>query len=190
LSEATCWGSCLIAASTRPQVSSAAAYDVRAGVLVRGHDDAEPGAGLDVDVGIHAALTDQAQFGQAFQKSRRDRGPLADQDQGLGVGEAFSQRLDGFDVIGPVRHLVLAQALVAGQGGKRPEPVVEDRDPHRSLQRVTAARRPSTAQSWLIGGATPRRSIDTDVRDDRRNRSASSPRPCRNGRGSRDSGAR
>ena len=44
----------------------------RAGVLVRRHDDAEPRAGLDVDVRIDAALADELELGQALEQRRAD----------------------------------------------------------------------------------------------------------------------
>ena len=55
----------------------------RARVQVRGDDDAEPRARLDVDVRVDAALADQAQAGQPLEQRRADLRALADQHERL-----------------------------------------------------------------------------------------------------------
>ena len=105
-SDAICCGIWRIAASTRPQVSSAVAYDGVSGVLARRHDHAEPRAGVDVDVRIDAALADQPQLGQPLEQRRADLRALADQHQRLGVVQALGQRVDVLDVVVPDRDVV------------------------------------------------------------------------------------
>jgi hypothetical protein len=53
--------------------------------LARRDDHAEPGAGVDVDVRIDAALADQLELGEPLQERRADLRPLADQDQHFGI---------------------------------------------------------------------------------------------------------
>ena len=74
-------------AITSPQVSSAAAYEGEPVMHFGGHDDAEPGARINVDVGVDAPLTDQSQVRQAFQERGVDLRSLADEDERLGVRE-------------------------------------------------------------------------------------------------------
>jgi hypothetical protein len=99
-------------------------------MLARGDDDAEPRAGVDVDMGIDAALADQPQLGQPFQERCADLRSLAEQDQHLGVGEPFGQAVDVLLVVVPDRHLVALELGKARQGAQRVEIVVQDRDLH------------------------------------------------------------
>ncbi len=57
----------------------------RARVLIRRDDDAAPGTRVDVDVRIHAPLTDEPELVQAFEQRRPYLGALADQHERLGV---------------------------------------------------------------------------------------------------------
>ena len=70
-SAAICCGIARIAASTSAQVNSAVGVRRRAGMLAGRHDDAEPGTGVDIDVGIDAALADQLQLRQPLQQGAR-----------------------------------------------------------------------------------------------------------------------
>ena len=97
LSEAICRGIWRIAASTRPQVSSAVAYDGVPGCWLDDTITPQPRAGLDVDVRIDAALADEPEIGQALEQRRADLGALADQHQHLGVAQALGERVDVLD---------------------------------------------------------------------------------------------
>ena len=55
--------------------------------------DAEPRAGVDVDMRVDAALADQAQLGQALEQRRADLGALADQHQHFGVAQPLGERV-------------------------------------------------------------------------------------------------
>ena len=63
-------------------------------------------AGRHVDVGIDAALADEAQIRQAFEQGRFDRRALAEKDQRLGGGEPCGQRRYVVGMIGPYCHHV------------------------------------------------------------------------------------
>ena len=58
-------------------------------MLARRDDDAKPRTGLDVDVRIDAALTDQLELRKAFEQRCADFGALADQHEGFGVLQSF-----------------------------------------------------------------------------------------------------
>ena len=58
-------------------------------------DDAEPRAGVDVDVRIDAALADQPQLRQLLQQRRADLRALADEHQRLGVAQPLGERPRG-----------------------------------------------------------------------------------------------
>ena len=127
----------------------------RAGVLVRRHDDAEPRAGVDVDVRIDAALADQPQLRQALEQRRADLRALADQHQRLGVAQALGERVDVLDVIVPDRDVVAVELPEAGQRPQRVEVVVENRDLHRAAPSFQARLRYQTAPGR--GRGHPRR---------------------------------
>ena len=130
MSAATCCGIWRIAARTSAQVSSAAAYDGVPGVLARRDDHAEARAGVDVDVRVDAALADEPQLRQALEERRADLGPLADQDQHLGVAQALGERVDVLDVVVPDGDVEGRELAEAGERAERVEVVVEDRDLH------------------------------------------------------------
>ena len=92
-------------------------------MLARRHDDAEPRAGIDVDVGIDAALADQSQSGQPFQQRGADLRALAEQDQHFRIGQPFGQAIDVLLVVVPDRDLVTRELCEAGQGPQRVEVV-------------------------------------------------------------------
>ena len=97
----------------------------RAGMLARRHDDAEPRAGVDVDVRIDAALADQPELRQPLEQRRADLRALADQHQRLGVLQALGERVDVLDVVVPDRDVVAVElarsrrACAACRGSRR-----------------------------------------------------------------------
>jgi hypothetical protein len=99
-------------------------------VHVRGNDDAVAGAGLDVDVGVDAALADQAQVRQALEQFRVDPSAFADKHQRFGVAQPGGQFVDVLGVVGPHLHPVPVESAEASQGAQGVEPVVEDRHVH------------------------------------------------------------
>ena len=101
------------------------------GMLARRHDHAEPGAGVDVDMRIDAALADELQIAQSLEQRRADLGPLPDQHQHLGVAQAMRQRVDVLDVIVPDRDVVALELLEASKRAHRVVIIVEDGDFHR-----------------------------------------------------------
>ena len=70
------------------------------------------------------------------EQRRPDLGALAEQDQRLGIGEPFRQRVDILHVVVPDRDVVPLQHLEAGQSPERVVVVIENRDLHcRNLRR-------------------------------------------------------
>ena len=63
---------------------------------VRGDRDAEPCAGLHVDVRVDAALADQPQVGQTLEQRRADLGALPDQDESI---EALQSLGEGIGLV-------------------------------------------------------------------------------------------
>ena len=63
-------------------------------MLARRDDHAAPRAGLDVDVRIDTALTDEFQLVEAFEQRGPNLRPFADKDQNLSVSQPFRERLD------------------------------------------------------------------------------------------------
>ena len=103
----------------------------RTGMQVRRDDDAEPGAGVDVDVRIGAALADQAERRQPLEERRPDRGALADEHEGLAVAQPLGQGVHVLDVVVPDRDLMAVELREARERAQRVDVVVEDRDLHR-----------------------------------------------------------
>src|SRR5712692_6540322 len=99
-------------------------------MLARGHHDAEPRAGSDVDMRIDAALADELQSGQAFQERRPDRGAFADQHQRFGVGKAGREYIDVLDMIVPDGDVMAVELAKARQGPHGVMVVVQDGDFH------------------------------------------------------------
>ena len=81
-------------AITRPQVSSAVAMDAEPWMKVGRHHDSEPGAGVDVDVGIDAPLADQEELWEPLQEGGADLGALPDEHEGLRLGEPLGEPVD------------------------------------------------------------------------------------------------
>src|SRR6185437_12190369 len=102
----------------------------RVGMLARRDDDAEPRAGIDVDMRINAALADQLQLRQPLQQRRANLRTLADQHQRLGILQPLSEPGDILDVVVPDRDIVVPQPGEAIEGTYRIEIVVEDGDLH------------------------------------------------------------
>jgi hypothetical protein len=124
-------------------------------MLAGGDDDAEPGAGVDIDMGKDAALADQLQFRQPFQQRRSDLRPLPDQHQRFGSVQALGKLVDILDVIVPDRHITPGKLAVTIQRPQRVKIIVEDRDLHDTLPlgRVAATsppaiRRRTSAWRW------------------------------------------
>ena len=116
-------------------------------MLARRNDDAQPRAGVDVDMGIDAALADQFQSGQPLQQRRVDLRPLAEQDQHFRIGKPPGQAIDVLLVVVPDRDLVTRELCEAGQGPQRVEVVVQDRDLHGAM--LTAGMRRRQIRSGL-----------------------------------------
>jgi hypothetical protein len=100
-------------------------------VEVRGHDDAEVRAGLDVDVGIDAPLADEPQLRKPLQEGGSNLGPFPDEDQGVGVDQASRELIQVLYVVCPHGDLVSVELVEARQRPERVEVVVEDRHLHR-----------------------------------------------------------
>ena len=103
----------------------------RAGMLAGGHDDAEIGAGADVDVRIDAALADEFEPREPFEQRCADFRALADQHQRVRILEPVGQDVDVLDVVVPDLDLVAVKFAKTVEGADRVEVVVEDRDLHK-----------------------------------------------------------
>src|ERR1700733_5436766 len=103
----------------------------RAGMLARRQDDAKPGAGIDIDMRIDAALADELQLGQPLEQRRADLGTLADQHQDFSVGEAFGEPVDVLHMIVPDRDIAALELAEARQRTNGVVVVVEDGDFHK-----------------------------------------------------------
>ena len=99
-------------------------------MLIGADDDAPARARLDVDVRIHAALTDESQHVETFEQRCPDLGSLADEDQDLCVFQALRKCVNLLNVIVPDLDLMALQLPEARERAQRVEVVVEDRDPH------------------------------------------------------------
>src|ERR1700730_534107 len=99
-------------------------------MLAREDDDAEPGAGSDIDMRIDAALADQLKLRQSLQQRCADLRPLADQDQGFGVAQSLRQLVDILDVIVPDRDVMSGKLLEAVERAQGVEIIVEDGNLH------------------------------------------------------------
>ena len=127
-------------------------------MLAGRHDNAEPGAGIDIDMRKDAALADQFQFRQPLQKRRAYLRALADQHQRLGILQAFRQHIDVLDVIVPDGDVVSRQLAEAVEGAHRVEIIVEDRDLHDAppvARGYFTASNSTSNISVAFGGMTP-----------------------------------
>src|SRR5688572_7663120 len=105
-------------------------------MLTRRNNHAAPPAGLDVDVRVDAALTDQLELVQSMEQRSPDLRPLAYQHQDVGIPQSPGPCID---VIGPDRDLAALQLPEAVECAQRVVVVVENRDPHRSVARPATA---------------------------------------------------
>src|SRR5580692_7174497 len=101
-------------------------------VLARRQDDAKPGAGIEIDVRIDAALADQLELRQALQEWRANLRALAEQYQRLGIAQAIGEDVSLLHVIGPDRDIVAVKLVKARQRAQRVVIVVENGNFHRS----------------------------------------------------------
>ena len=85
-------------------------------------------AGVDIDVGIDAALADEPELGEARQERRLDLRSFADQDQDVAVSEALSEHIHVLYVIVPDRDVEPGQLGEARQRVHGVEVVIQDRD--------------------------------------------------------------
>ena len=109
-------------------------------MLIGRYDDPATYTGIDVDVRIDAALTDESKRGEAAEQWLADLRSFANQYECLGVPEAFGERVYIFDVIIPDRYVVPIQLAEAGKGAEGVEVVVENRDSHSPP--ISVERRP------------------------------------------------
>ena len=84
----------------------------------RNHDP-KPGAGPDIDVWIDAALADQAELRQTFQKRSLNLGSFPEKHEHFGVMEPLRQNIYSRGVILPDRDLMAFQFLETLQGSER-----------------------------------------------------------------------
>ena len=113
-------------------------------------------AGLDVDVGIDAALADELELGQPRQQRRANLGALADEDQRLGVRQALGQDVDVLGMVVPDRDVVAVELSKAGQRPHGVVIVVKNGDFHATPpapdQTITDCRGDDSARLG-VGGA-------------------------------------
>ena len=119
-----------IAAMISAQVSSAGATGEPTPF---GDGDAQPGAGLDVDVRADpAGLRDQLELRQLLEQLAREVGALADQHQHLGVAQAHRELADALDGVGEDLGVEVLQERGALELAHGVLVVVEDDDVHGS----------------------------------------------------------
>ena len=99
-------------------------------MLIGRYDDPATRTGVDVDMRVNAALTDEPQGVEAFEQRLTDLRTLANQHENLSVLKARGEGVDILDVIVPDRHLVSVQFAKAPEGTKRVEIVIENRNFH------------------------------------------------------------
>ena len=107
----------------------------------RRDDHSELRTGIDVDVRVDAALTDEAELRQSTQEWRADLSALANQHERFGLAQALGERVDVLDVIVPNLDVVPRQLREAFERAQRVLVVVEDRDPHRGQPSAHTGRR-------------------------------------------------
>jgi hypothetical protein len=111
-----------------------------------GHGDAQPRAGLEVDVRAHlAGLGDELQPRQLFEQRARELRALADQHQHVGVSQPHRQLPDALDRVGEDLGVVRFQPGSAAQLAHRVLVVVEDDDVHGSVRILP---RPARRACW------------------------------------------
>src|SRR5206468_3869604 len=97
-------------------------------MLVRRHNHAAPGAGIDVDVRIHAALADQSELVQTIEQRSLDLRPLANENQCLSVFQTPGKRVGVLHMVIPDFDLMRIQLPETRKGPQCVEVVVENRD--------------------------------------------------------------
>jgi hypothetical protein len=97
----------------------------------RRDDDAEPRAGVDVDVREDAALADESQRREPLEQRCPNRRALADQHERLAVAQPLRERLELLHVVVVDRDVVGRQLREARERPEGVEVVVEDGDLHR-----------------------------------------------------------
>src|SRR5262249_15147573 len=113
----------------------------RAGMLTGGYDDAQPRAGIDIDVRIDAALADEPQLGQALQKRSANGRAFPDQHQRFRVAQPVGERIEVLNVIIPYRHRMTGKLAEARQRAYGVVIIVQYGDFHRPRRssRIIAA---------------------------------------------------
>ena len=112
----------------------------RSGMLARRHDDAEPRAGVDVDMRIDAALADQLELRQALEQRRRELSVRSRISTRTSVSRRRAASAStSCDVVVPDRDVVTVELAEAGE----------------RAQRVESSRRGSRF-SWGRGPAEPK----------------------------------
>src|SRR5439155_19169426 len=121
----------------------------RAGVHVGAHGDAEPRAGVDIDVRIDAALADELQLRQPLEERRADLGALADQHQRLHILQPRGERVGVLQVVVPDLHVVRRELAEGCQRAHGVVVIVEDRylHAHSALMLAVWITRPHFASS-------------------------------------------
>jgi hypothetical protein len=94
------------------------------------YDDAAPGAGVDIDVRVYAALADEFQFVEAVEKWSADLGALPDQYQRFSIFQTLHENIDVLNVVVPDGDVVGCELFETGKGAEGVVVVVEDGDLH------------------------------------------------------------
>ena len=100
-------------------------------MLIGRYNDPAARTGVDIDMRVNAALTDEPQGVEALEQRLTDLRTLANQHEHLSGLKARGEGIDILDVIVPDRHLVPIQFAKALEGTKRVEIVIENRNFHR-----------------------------------------------------------
>lgn len=90
------------------------------------NDDAKAGARSNVDVGIHAALADQAQLWKAFEKRRLNLGSLPKEHERFGIFQALAESVHLLRVVVPDLHVVAVELLEAVKRSQRVEVIIQN----------------------------------------------------------------
>lgn len=84
-------------------------------MLIRGDDHASSRARVEVDVWVHAPLTDQSELVETLEQRRPDLGSLADENYDLGISQALGKRVSLLNMIVPDIDPVPVQFTEAGE---------------------------------------------------------------------------
>ena len=99
-------------------------------MLARRNNDTEPRAGVDVDVRIDAALTDEPEFVQSLEQRIPDLGPLAYQHEHFRIPQSLGESIDILDVVVPDLYLVIGHLLEAVERANRIMIIIKNGDFH------------------------------------------------------------